>query len=281
MLRALLGLIGSSLFTASEAWINLLASDAMRGRILGMYAAALSAGFGLGPLLLAWTGIAGWAPFIANAAITAAAALPLLAARGAAGLERRAGASPLAMFIRAPAILLMVALFGFYETAMMALLPVWGVRVGLGERAAAATLAAVYIGAIVLQVPFGWLSDRAGRRAALCLCGAVGFAGAALLPMAAPLHPALFALLFIWGGLAGGVYAVALGMAGDRFRNGELIAINAAIVMAYGMGALAGPVLGGAAMDAYGPLGLAGYFAAVFAALSVFALFGGRPRVGR
>jgi MFS family permease len=81
-LRILLGLIGSSIFTASEAWINLLAGasghDAARGRIIGVYAAALSAGFGLGPLLLWVTGTEGWAPFIANAVITAAAALPLL-----------------------------------------------------------------------------------------------------------------------------------------------------------------------------------------------------------
>ena len=42
----------------------------------------------------------------------------------------------------------------------MALLPIWGVRSGLTERLAAATLSAVYLGSIVLQVLIGWLSDR-------------------------------------------------------------------------------------------------------------------------
>src|SRR5580692_9579221 len=77
-LRLLMGLIGSSIFTSTEAWINQLAGDVGRGRILGIYAAALAAGFGIGPLVLSLTGIQGWPPFLANAAITALAALPLL-----------------------------------------------------------------------------------------------------------------------------------------------------------------------------------------------------------
>jgi MFS family permease len=58
VLRALSGLLGSCIFTASEAWINLLAGDAGRGRIVGLYAGALAAGFGIGPLVLSFTGIA-------------------------------------------------------------------------------------------------------------------------------------------------------------------------------------------------------------------------------
>ena len=101
-LRALLGLVGSSVFTSGEAWINQLAGDADRGRIIGLYAAALSAGFGVGPLLLSVTGINGWAPFVANAAITALAMLPLLGVGDASrAFGRERGASPLTMFARA------------------------------------------------------------------------------------------------------------------------------------------------------------------------------------
>jgi MFS family permease len=269
-LRILLGLIGSSIFTASEAWINLLAGasghDAARGRIIGVYAAALSAGFGLGPLLLWVTGTEGWAPFIANAVITAAAALPLLGVgNAAAGFGRERGASPLAMFLRAPFLVFTVAVFGLYETSLLTLLPIWGVREGLAAGAAASVVSAVYFGAIAAQVPVGWLSDKVGRRAALLLCGAVGMAGAALVPVAAGSPPVLFCVLFVWGGVAGGIYPVALGMAGDRFRNGELVAVNAAIVMAYGLGSLAGPTVGGAAMDAWNPQGLLGFFVVLFA----------------
>lgn len=268
VLRAALGVVGSSIFTTGEAWINLLAGDAGRGRIIGIYAGALSAGFGIGPLLLAITGIHGWTPFVANAAITALATLPLLGIGDAArSLGRERAGSPLRMFARAPGILAVVVAFGLYEAALMTLLPIWGVRGGLAAREAAATLSAVYIGSIVMQVLIGWLSDAVSRIAALRLCGAVGLVGALMLAILGLPPWALFCLLFVWGGIASGIYPIALSMAGDRFREGELVTVNAAIIMAYGLGALVGPPLGGAAMDLRNPQGLPWLLALLFAGL--------------
>jgi MFS family permease len=280
VLRVLLGLIGSAIFTSSEAWINFLAGDTHRGRIIGIYAAALSAGFGIGPLLLSLTGLHGWPPFLANSAITLGAALPLLGVRRSAqGFGAARAAHPFRMAARAPLILAAVALFGLYESALMALLPIWGVRVGLSARAAAAALSAVYFGSIVVQVLIGWLSDRLSRLAALRLCVLSGAAGAPVLAAMSGPPVLVFALLFLWGGMASGIYPVALSMAGDRFRGAELVTVNAAIIMAYGLGGLAGPVLGGAAMARWDPRGLLWLFAAMFACLLALTLFG-RPDRG-
>lgn len=279
VLRIALGLVGSSLFTVSEAWITMLAGDAARGRILGIYAAALSAGFGLGPLLLYFTGIAGWPPFILNAVITAAAAIPLLWIGAAAeGFGREHAANPLAMFARAPFLLFAVVVFGLYETALLNLLPVWGVRVHLSQGTAAAMISAVYIGAIAGQMLVGTISDKVGRRPALLLCVCTGLVGAAIVPLVAGSTFPLFAVLFVWGGIASGIYPVALGMAGDRFAGAELVALNAAIIIAYGFGSLIGPTLAGAAMDAWDPQGLLGYFAALFAMLLLITLARGAIR---
>jgi MFS family permease len=268
VLRMLLGLVGSSIFTSAEAWINQLSGDGGRGRIIGIYAVGLSVGFGTGPMLLSVTGIHGWSPFIANVAITASAMLPLIGANDASrAFGRERGASPLTMFARAPLILGTVAIFGLYEAALMALLPIWGLRIGLTAGTAAATLSAVYVGAIVLQMPIGWLSDRMSRIAALRLCGAVGLIGAILAATPAIPLPALLSLLFVWGGLASGIYPVALSIAGDRFRGTELVTVNAAMIIAYGVGGLAGPALGGMAMTVWNPQGLFWLFALLFGAL--------------
>lgn len=265
VLRALLGFIGASVFTASEAWINLLAADATRGRIIGVYAAALSAGFAIGPLLLWATGLNGWAPFITRAALNALAVLPLLGVPEPARRFRYAhGGSPWRVAPRAPFILFAVAVFGVFETGLMALLPIWGTRLGFGDRRAAALVSVVYIGSIALQPWIGWLSDKAPRMAVLRLCAAVGMLGAGLIIVAAGAGAGVYALLFVWGGIAAGIYPVALGMAGDRFRSGDLIGMNAAITMAYGLGGLAGPVLGGAAMDLWNPQGLLAMFGLLF-----------------
>lgn len=267
VLRLLIGLFGSAIFTASEAWINLLAEGARRGRILGLYAAALAFGFGLGPLMLSITAITSWAPFLLNFGINAAAMIPLL---GVGNLARRhlrePSVSPFRMFARAPFIVVTVALFGLYEGATMTLLPVWGVRLGLSQWLAAGTVSAIYFGAIALQVPIGWLSDHLPRRAALLACGTTGMAGAVLLA-AIPLPiPALLPLLFVWGGAAGGIYPIALAMAGERFRGGDLVAINASMIIAYGLGAMGGPGAAGMAIERFGPRGLPGLLALLFLA---------------
>jgi MFS family permease len=277
VLRVLLGLVGSSIFTTGEAWINTLAGNNGRGRTIGIYAAALSAGFGIGPLLLSVTGLNGWTPFIANATIAAVAMLPLLGVRNvsrAFGAER--SASPLTMFARAPVILGAVAMFGLYEAALIALLPIWGVRIGLGVRLAPATVSAVYLGSIPLQVLIGGLSDKLSRIAVLRLCSAVGLIGALLVVNASSSPAMLFGLLFVWGGIASSIYPIALSMAGDRFRGPDLVAVNAAMIIAYGIGALAGPALGGAAMTIWNPQGLLWLIALLFACL----LAATRPRAG-
>ena len=61
-------------------------------------------------------------------------------------------------------------------------------------------------------------------------------------------------------------------MAGDRFRGGELVSVNAAMIMAYGLGALVGPPLGGSAMDLDDPQGLLWLFAVLFVGLLAMTL---------
>jgi MFS family permease len=267
VLRAFSGMLGSSIFTSSEAWINRLASDAGRGRIVGLYATALSAGFGVGPLLLSLTGIKGWLPFIVNAAIIAVATLPLFRAGDATrdfGRERTA--HPFTIFAKAPLILVSVALFGLYEATLLALLPIWGLRLGFSADLAAATVSAVYIGSVVLQMPIGWLSDKTMRLNMLRMCGAVGLVGAIGIGALAAPSLVLLGVVAVWGGIVTAIYPVALSMAGDRFRGGELVTVNAAIIMAYGLGALVGPELGGAAMDVCDPQGLLWFFVLLFGA---------------
>jgi MFS family permease len=257
VLRFGMGVAGSGLFTASEAWIGSLAVDRDRGRIMAIYATVLSATLGVGPLLLPFTGIAGWPPIIANALLALLAGLPLLATPIRLGLAEQTAPLGLAALTAAlPVVLAAVVVFGLFEGATLALLPVWGVQTGFSPDLAAATLSAIYFGGIALQLPLGWASDRIARLTVLRICGVVAFLGGALIPFVGASMTATFLALFVWGGFAGALYPVALSMAGDRFRGQQLVAANAAVVMCYGFGSLAGPIFGGAAMTLAGPHGL-------------------------
>ena len=264
-LRFGLGAIGGSLFSASEAWISQVADDRSRGRVLGIYATVLSAGFGAGPLLLPFTGFDGWAPFVVNAAIVAIAALPILAgSKLVPGFGDKHGMSPFGLVRRLPVIALAFALYGLFEASIMALLPVYGVRSGLPPALASVMLTGIALGQIALQYPIGWLSDHWSRRGMLRLCTAAVGLGALALPFAVQAPWPAIGLLFLWGGLAGGLYPVALTIVGETFRGNDLVAANAAVVMLYGLGAVAGAALGGGAMDLWNPHGLPATIAVIF-----------------
>jgi len=158
VIRIALGIVGAGIFTATEAWISAIAGDPGRGRILGFYAASLSIGLGIGPLLLAVTGIDAWAPFIANALIAAAAATPLICLRDLApNLDRRPGISPLAIFVKAPVIVLAVGVFGVFLT-----LEATEIILFIGNFAGNANTVKIggYVGVVTAAV--AWYASAAG-----------------------------------------------------------------------------------------------------------------------
>ena len=112
-------------------------------------------------------------------------------------------------------------------------------------------------GGVFLQIPIGVLADRIDRRLLLMFCAGAGVFGGISLPLFIHLPWLLWPSLFLWGGVIVGLYTVGLTLLGERFRGADLVGANAAFVMLYGVGAVAGPPVAGAAMDLWDPHGLA------------------------
>ena len=81
VLRLVLGMADAGVFIISETWINQLADKRSRGRIIGFYVTALSAGFGAGPLTLSLTGVDGLTPFLMGTGFCSLAILLVFAIR--------------------------------------------------------------------------------------------------------------------------------------------------------------------------------------------------------
>lgn len=275
VLRGLMGASVNGLFVASEAWINSVAEERTRGRVLAVYGAVLSGSFAVGPIIISVTGIEGWLPFVVSAALIALAALPLVWSRDLSPvLEGRASFGVLSFFVVAPTLVAAVFLSAFKEMAMGALLPVYGVRSGLGDNAAAAMLTAGYLGALLFQLPIGWAADRMNRNLLLILLIVAGLAGALLLPQLVALGgPVMWLGLGLWVGLFSGVYIVAMTLMGERFRGADLVTASASFGLLWGLGSLTGPFLAGSAMDIWDPGGFPGTLAVVTALVLLLALY--------
>ena len=256
-LRFILSVGLNGLFVASEFWINQLADERNRGRYVALYGIAISGGFGIGPAILYVMGTRGVAPFAAGSAMLLLAVVPVLLARKAAPqLSDEKTAGVIGALRAAPAILSAALVFGALDAGLFGLFPVYAVRSGFTEAHAALAITATSLGSMVFQYPLGMLADRFDRRTLLIVCASASVAGAGLTPFLIATPLATYALLFMWGGLMMGIYTIGLTLVGQRFKGPELASANAAYVMLYAMGLLAGPPVEGVALDAWNPNGL-------------------------
>jgi MFS family permease len=258
-LRFLHGVASTMLFVGSEVWIVADAEPNSRGRVVGLYATTLSLGFAAGPLILTGVGFAGATPFAVCAALSLLCLLPLMTAWNAAPRadpDDESTIAPLRFLRTDPTVMGAVILFGAIEFGVMALLPVWGVKLGMERDAATFLVSILVLGNVALQIPLGALADRGNRRLMLIGCGLTCLVAAALLPVLAHTTWPLWALLFVWGGLVAGLYTIGLVELGARYSGATLVSANAAVIASYGIGALGGPLIVGAAMDAVEPHGL-------------------------
>lgn len=272
-IRFLNGATLTLIFVVSETWINQLAEDHLRGRLMAIYATVLSIGFATGPFVLMFAGSEGILPYAIIAGLLLLACLPVLAAgHFVEESEQDSGHGFASFLFIAPTATFAAFTFGMLEAGSMNLLPLYGLRVGLSEQAAAAALSIFALGNVLCQLPIGYIADKIDRRLLLGLCAGFGGSLIALLPVFAG-GPLFLPSIFLIGGTVTGLYTIGLTLLGQRFSGHDLGAANSAFVMMYSFGALIGPASGGNAMQWAGPHGLPAFLGAVTLIYAVFALW--------
>lgn len=264
-LRFVYGMGGGALFVLSEAWINQIITDAQRGRVLGLYITILSLGIAVGPVLLNAVGTVGPAPFVLGVAVVAAGAIPLVLARRSAPAVTTRPSTFVFRYIRmAPSGTLAGLVLGMIESTALYLLPLYALRRGLEGDDAVLPVTVFVAGAVAIPLFFGWLADRIDRHTVLAAAATVAGLSVATYLFVSAGSVWFWIATFIWGGSATAVYAVGLTLLGQRFSGANLVAASALLVAMYSLGSLTGPIVTGAAMDAWG-VGAFPFFAAAVA----------------
>ncbi|GAB2794184.1 MFS transporter [Dyella kyungheensis] len=274
-MRVVLGMAAEVLFVMSETWTNVLSTEQARGRTMAVYTAALSLGMVLGPALLSVLGVDAGA-YLAGAAIALAAVAfilpPWVVAPQRSVPER---AQPLRYIRLAPIALATTVLNAGVETAGLSFISLYATQLGWTEARAMQLISVLMLGAIVLQLPIGWLADKVDKRRLVLALAAISAVAALFWPFALRETWLAFAVVFVWGGLFVGIYTVMLAMVGSRFQGNDLVGVYAVMGLAWGLGALVGPTLAGVAMGVNALFGLPGIIAL---GCAVFAVFLARSR---
>ena len=250
-IRFLLGGAVEVLFIACDVWVNQVAEEKTRGRVIGVYGFALSAGFAGGPLIINVTGIEGWAPFLVGIVIIALATIPLFWAGGVVPRVEGHPTGRLVYFLRiAPTLMIAGLMFGFVDAAAFSFLPIFGLGYGYDQSTVVNMVVAVVVGMMLTQLPIGWMADHVGGRIMIIGATVLVAIPCALLPFIMDMPYVLWPALLVIGGALGGFYTIGMVMMGRRFKGADLVAVNAAFVVFWALGSIVGPAVTGVAIDA-------------------------------
>ena len=267
--RFMMGVAGTLLFVVSETWINVIAEDHYRGRVLGLYTFVFSGTLGLSPLIIVFFGVEGNLPFLVASVIILLGIIPLYWTRDSNPDFPDGKVSDVLKFlILAPTLVAAATLMSFEEATLVTLLPVYAFRSGLTEANSALLLTVLAVGSMAAQPVVGRLADSMNRYHLLYLCALVMIVCILLLPLAINSSFISWPLMLLLGGSVAGIYTVALTIMGHRFSGSQLAAGNAAFGIMWGVSGTLAPGLAGVAMSIWDPNGLI-----VVMALSVVVFF--------
>ena len=256
-LRFLMGGAQSMMWTTGETWINHVSDDKTRGRTVSIFMTAIATGFAMGPFLQAWTGMEGHLPFIVGGILILGCLLPLAVSfNSRIDAEGRPSVRLHQYFRLAPLPMISNLVFACIASSMMALLSVYGLRLGMDGSSAVQAIGWMGWGGVVMPLLIGYLADKVDRRALLAMFVALGALACAAMPWLALMGGWGVAYLMIFGGLRSGHYGLNVMLLGERFRGADLPSATAVFGFMFGCGSLIGPSIAGVAIDLWDPHGL-------------------------
>lgn len=252
LLRILIGIGDQALHFSTQTWITSTSPQHRLGRNIAIYGMSFSIGFGAGPLFVPMVEVFEALPFIVSGLLCLLAwSLVFLlkndfpevtgSAMTAKGTISRFKAALLIAWVA----FLPPLGYGFLEASLNAIYPVYALRQSIEVGMVSIMLAAFSAGAILTQLPLGNLSDHIGRKKVLLLAltgGAVVFVTSSFYESNAWLTVGLFALA---GMFVGSTFSLGISYMADLMPKELLPTGNLLCGIAFSIGSLAGPTMGG------------------------------------
>lgn len=161
---------------------------------------------------------------------------------------------------------------GLTTASIYGLTPLYGQQLGLDSAALSMLIFVSHFGALFVQFPTGALSDRIGRnRTILALCLVCTTASATLGPWTSPPFAIVMVAAAVTGGICHTVFTLGAVSTNDRIDPTTYTAGAAALLVAYDIGTVLGPIFASATMEIVGKGGLYLFISGAVGALALLA----------
>ncbi|MEP1520057.1 MFS transporter [Ascidiaceihabitans sp.] len=269
--RVLIGFCFSAVYVTAESWLNDAASNENRGQALSLYMIVQTAGIVLAQVLMVTADPSGYVLFVIPSILVSIAVTPILLSISPTpafdttkpmSLRELAKVSPLG-FVG-------MFLLGGIFAAQFGMSSVYGAEAGLSVAQISTFVATFFIGAMILQYPIGWMSDRVDRRVLVLFVAIGGLFGAIVGMMYGEDFNMLLVSAFLMGGMSNPLYSLLLAHTNDFLDHDDMAAASGGLVFVNGLGAIFGPIITGWMMREMGPSGFFLFTAILFVALVIY-----------
>lgn len=272
--RVIIGFCFCGVYITAESWLNDASSNANRGKALSLYMIVQMAGIVFAQWIVSQGDVSGYILFIIPSILVSLAFAPvLLSVRPMPAFDTTKPMKLRDLIAASPLACVGMFMLGGVFSAQFGMSAVYGSRVGLTVGEISFFISAIYVSALVLQYPIGWLSDRMDRRRLIVWISLVGAAGS----MIAFLVPGYFVLIVISGAIVGGMsnplYALVIAYANDYLEKEDMASASGGLLFINGVGAIAGPLIVGFMMDTIGNNGFWLYTAILMALIGFYGIY--------
>jgi len=273
LLRIITGFCIVGSYMVIESWLNVLASNTMRGQFFGVYMVITLLAMAGGQHLLRLGEVASFELFAITTILISLALVPVVLTRIAQpvistpshlGLRKLYKISPLGFIGTLSA--------GMVTGAFWGMGALYGSQIGLDDIGVAWLMSAIIVGGATLQWPLGLLSDSIDRRRVISLCSFAGAAAALTNTMLSESSGSFYLLWFLFGGFSFTLYGLSVAHVNDRIDPDHSLEAAQGLLQVYGGGAILGPVLASQAIAYMGSGGLLIFFTLVLTFLGMFTL---------
>jgi MFS family permease len=274
ILRLLIGFCMSGIYVTAESWLNDASTNENRGKVLAAYMIAQTLGIIGAQALLNLGDAASSALFIGASIFVSISFAPILLA--VSPVPAAEVARPMALrelFDASPLGTIGIFFLGGVYATQSGMAAVFGSLIGMSAAQISLFVAMLFAGALVLQYPIGWLSDRMDRRLLIFGSAALGLLCCGLAWSAGDLLWALMAAAFFAGGVTTPLYALFLAYTNDALASDTMPAASGGLVLTFGIGAILGPLVTGSAMQWFGPYAFWLALGGTFAIIALYALY--------
>ena len=253
--RALYGFGICAMFIVAQSWLNDAVDNSIRGRVMAVFYVSYIVGMGIGSALMGRLDIGSAQAPLIGIAFTALSMLPVGMTRLAQppAPEAASVALRLAWRISPVGITGMLAVGGL-SMMIAGFAPIHATAKGFTQQEVATLMFCMPLGTVLLQIPFGWISDRTDRRyvliAASLLVAVAGIAAARF--DAAVLTTVILVVYVVWGGASESIYSLASAHANDRASKDDLVALSSSMLFAWSVSGFLIPGVGTVLTAVYG-----------------------------